>query len=123
MRFQVLVESRPRPVELVFGDARDLRSIGHWRAPAAIFGQAAVRDTVEFARLASKRYRHHLRSIPTAASITERPRFIRMSLLRQALKTTSLSEAKPWNAADRSSAKSSSASLIDGGQTGKLLVL
>jgi hypothetical protein len=53
----------------VFGDARDLRLISHWRAPAAVRGQPAVRDTVEFARLASKRHRHYLRSIPTAASV------------------------------------------------------
>jgi len=71
MRFQVLVAGKPRPVELVFGGARDLRSIGHWRAPAAVRGQPAVRDTIEFARLASKRHRHYLRSIPTAASISE----------------------------------------------------
>lgn len=68
---QVLVEGRPRPVELLFGNARDLRSISHWRAAAAVLGQAAVRDTIEFARLASKRHRHYLRSIPTAESIAE----------------------------------------------------
>jgi hypothetical protein len=58
-------------VELVFGGERDLRSIGHWRAPASVRGQPAVRDTIEFARLASKRHRYYLRSIPTAASIAE----------------------------------------------------
>lgn len=69
VRFQVLVKGRPRPVELVFGDGRDLRLISHWRVPEAARGQPAVRDTIEFARLASKRHRHYLRSIPTAASV------------------------------------------------------
>jgi len=68
---QNLLADRPRPVELAFGSAPDLRSISHWRAPEAVRGQPAVRDTIEFARLASKRHRHYLRSIPTAASIAE----------------------------------------------------
>lgn len=71
MRFQVLVGGRPRGVELLFGDARHLRAISHWRTPAAVRAHAAVRDTIEFARLASKRHRHYLRSIPTAASVDE----------------------------------------------------
>lgn len=71
MRFQVLVEDRPRPVELTFGGARDLRAMGHWPVPVTVRGQSAVRDTIEFARLACKRHRHYLRSIPTAASIAE----------------------------------------------------
>jgi hypothetical protein len=71
MRFQVLVNDRPRPVQLEFGGIRDLRTISHWRAPAAIFGQSAVRDTIEFARFAAKRHRHYSRSIATAASISE----------------------------------------------------
>ena len=45
--------------------------ISHWRAPAALRGRPAVRDTIEFARLASKRHRHYLRSIPTAASVAD----------------------------------------------------
>ncbi len=71
MGFQVLVEGRPRPVELVFAKASDLRLISHWRAPAAVSGQAAVKDSIEFARVASKRHRYYARSIPTAGSIAE----------------------------------------------------
>lgn len=71
VRFQVLVQDRPRPVQLVFGGARDLHLISHWRVPAAVRGQPAVHDTIEFARLASKRHRHYLRSIPTASSMSE----------------------------------------------------
>ena len=71
MRFQVLVEGKPRPVELIFGSTGDLRAISGWRAPARSLGQPAVRDTVEFARLAAKRHRYYLGSIPTATSAAE----------------------------------------------------
>jgi len=76
VHFQVLVEDKPRPVELAFGGAQDLRAISHWRAPAAVRGQPAVRDTIEFARLASKRHRHYLRSIPAAVSLADFRRII-----------------------------------------------
>jgi hypothetical protein len=49
--------------------ARDLRLLDGWRAPAAAAGLASVRDSIEFARLASKRYRHYRQSIPTANSM------------------------------------------------------
>jgi len=71
VHFQVLVAGRPRPVELVLGRARDLRAISLWRAPAAVAARPAIRDTIEFARLASKRHRHYLRSILTATSLGE----------------------------------------------------
>jgi hypothetical protein len=71
MHFQVLVQGKPRTVRLVFGGAGDLRLVSHWRAPASVRGKPAVRDTIEFARLASKRHRHYLRSIATAASVAE----------------------------------------------------
>jgi hypothetical protein len=67
----VLAEGKRRPVELAFGSATDLRSISHWRMPAPAPGHSAVRDTVEFARLASKRFRYYLRSIPTATSFRQ----------------------------------------------------
>ena len=69
MRFQILVESDPRPVELAFGSEKDLAVVSRWRAPAAIAARPAVRDTLEFARLASKRWRYYRRSIATATSL------------------------------------------------------
>ena len=45
--------------------------VGRWRAPAALCGNADVRDTLEFARLAAKRWRYYQRSIPTAMSLAE----------------------------------------------------
>jgi hypothetical protein len=71
MEFQVLVEDQPRPVELIFGSEKDVARVSRWRAPAAARQNPAVRDTLEFARLASKRWRHYRRSISTATSIAE----------------------------------------------------
>lgn len=69
MRFQVLVDGEPRPVELTFGGEKDLALVSRWRAPAVVAGHPAVRDTLEFAQLASKRWRYYRRSIATATSI------------------------------------------------------
>src|SRR5437868_11691559 len=66
MRFQVLVDGEPRPVELVFGKARDLALVDRWRAPRSVASRPGVRDTLEFARLASKRWRYYRKSISTA---------------------------------------------------------
>src|SRR5439155_3086377 len=69
MRFQVLVDEEPQPVELVFGGAAELAAVGRWRAPASVASRPGVRDTLEFAQLASKRWRYYRRSIATASSI------------------------------------------------------
>src|SRR3989441_2233500 len=83
MHFQVLVEGRARRVELEFGSSRDLRAISHWRAPAKAPRETAVRDTIEFARLASKRHRHYIRSIPSASNIGQFRRIIRHNPLAE----------------------------------------
>ena len=69
MRFQVLVDDEPRPVEIVFGSAPDLAVLSRWRAPAVLASRPGVRDTLEFAQLASKRWRYYRRSIATASSL------------------------------------------------------
>ncbi len=69
MRFQVVVDGEPRPVEVAFGGEDDLSVVSRWRAPAAIAARPSVRDTLEFARLASKRWRYYRRSISTATSL------------------------------------------------------
>jgi len=69
MRFQVLVDDEPRPVEIVFGSAPDLAVLSRWRAPAVLASRPGVRDTLEFAQLASKRWRDYRRSIATASSL------------------------------------------------------
>src|SRR5271157_3928500 len=71
VRFLVLVEGSPRPVELVLGSATALRSISRWRAPMSLRDEPAVRDSLEFARLASKRHRQYLATLPTAFSLPE----------------------------------------------------
>src|ERR1043166_3417425 len=53
MRFQVLADGRPKHVELVFGSARDLALVDRWRIPISVASRPGVRDTLEFARLAS----------------------------------------------------------------------
>jgi len=56
-----------RRVQIVFGDETDVRGITRWRAsPDA---PLAVRDALEFARLASKRWRYYKRTIPTIRSL------------------------------------------------------
>lgn len=69
MRFQVLAEGEPRPVELVFGSEKDLALVNRWRVPASVAARPGVRDTLEFAHLASKRWRYYRRSIATATSL------------------------------------------------------
>ena len=69
MRFQVLVESEPRSVELTIGGEKDLARVNRWRAPASVAARPGVRDTMEFANLASKRWRYYRRSIATATSL------------------------------------------------------
>ena len=69
MRFQVVVDGQRREVELAFGGEKDVAVINHWRAPASVANRPGVRDTMEFAHLASKRWRHYRRSIATATSL------------------------------------------------------
>src|SRR6266581_1229260 len=69
MRFQVSVDGEPRPVELVFGSALDLRVLNRWRPPASVATRPGVWDTVEFVHLASKRWRYYRRTIATASSL------------------------------------------------------
>ena len=69
MRFQVLADGRPKHVELVFGSAHDLALVDRWRIPISVASRPSVRDTLEFARLASKRWRYYRRSISTATNL------------------------------------------------------
>jgi len=71
MRFQVVVNGEPLPVELTFGTERDLARVNRWRAPDSVAAKPGVRDTIEFARLAAKRWRYYRRSIATAQSLAD----------------------------------------------------
>jgi hypothetical protein len=69
MRFEAMVDGELRPVTVFFGDQADVRAVSRWRVPKG--APVPVRDAVEFARLASKRWRHYLRSIPCAKTLDE----------------------------------------------------
>ena len=69
MRFQVLVDGKPKPVELVFGNARDVALVDRWRTSISVAARPGVRDRLEFARLASKRWRYYRKSISTAKNL------------------------------------------------------
>jgi hypothetical protein len=69
MEFQVIVAGRPRRVGLFFGNEGDAAMISRWRAPVEVGEKPAVRDSLEFARLAAKRWRYYRRSIPTATNL------------------------------------------------------
>jgi len=60
-----------------FGSPKDVARVSHWRAPRAVRVKSPVRDTLEFARLAAKRWRYYRRSIPTATSIAQFQAIIR----------------------------------------------
>jgi hypothetical protein len=69
MRFKARIGSEYKNVDVVFGDESDVRNIGRWRAPKD--ASSAVRDAIEFARLASKRWRYYRRSIPCVRTLAE----------------------------------------------------
>jgi hypothetical protein len=71
MRIQVLEDESWREVDLSFGSEQDLKTVDHWRAPNSLKARVGVRDTIEFARLASKRWRYYRRSVQTATSMGE----------------------------------------------------
>jgi hypothetical protein len=79
MHFKVLVDDKAVPVELGFGGSRDLSALSHWRPPRNLQDNVAVRDCIEFARLASKRHRHYAHSIPTPEGTAEFREIIRAS--------------------------------------------
>ena len=62
MRFRILEGKEPRPVELIFGRESDLNLLREWRLPTNLRGHEPARDAVEFARLATKRWRYHRQS-------------------------------------------------------------
>lgn len=83
VRFQIEVDGQPREAELRFGTDRDARSLTHWRFPTELGGSEAIPDALEYARLASKRWRYYRRTSATVASLAE---------LRQCIRRNSKSE-------------------------------
>jgi hypothetical protein len=60
--FRVLEGTEPRIVELTFGEESDLKLLSLWRLPLRLRKNESARDAVDYARLASKRWRYHNRS-------------------------------------------------------------
>lgn len=71
MRFRVLEGQEPRPVELAFGRPSDIALLREWRLPPKLRHHEPARDAVEFARLATKRWRYHRRPGHVATSLAE----------------------------------------------------
>jgi hypothetical protein len=67
--FEADVEGRPRNVRLLFGDEGSLAEIHRWRCPKTLRDNPHVGDALEYARLASKRWRYYRRNAETATSL------------------------------------------------------
>ena len=76
-RFPIEVNGEPREAELIFGTARHAASLARWRPAAGGVTSSPIRDALEFARLASKRWRYYGRERATAASFDELRAMIR----------------------------------------------
>ena len=70
-RFQIEVDGQPREMEIRFGADRETRSLTRWRFPTGRGGSEAIPDALEYARLASKRWRYYRRTGATVASLAE----------------------------------------------------
>src|SRR5439155_323115 len=77
MRFIVCFEGRRRPVNLDFGEPRDLPGLMRWRAVAAGRQDPQIHDAMEFRKLATKRWRYYLKGNEAATSFGHLRRAIR----------------------------------------------
>jgi hypothetical protein len=77
VRFQIEVDGQPREAELKFGTDQHARLLNNWRFPARQNKSQAIPDALEYARLASKRWRYYRRTNTTAASLGELRRCIK----------------------------------------------
>ena len=71
VRFQIEVDGRPREVELGVGTEVDVRTLTRWRFSRVSAGNQAVLDALEYARLASKRWRYYQRAGATSTSLKQ----------------------------------------------------
>lgn len=68
-RFLIEVDGQPREMDIRFGADRETRSLTRWRFRTGPSGSEAIADALEYARLASKRWRYYRRAGATVASI------------------------------------------------------
>ena len=64
-RCQIEVDGQVREAELRFGTDRDARALTRWRFPTQPASHDAIPDALEYARLASKRWRYYQRTSAT----------------------------------------------------------
>lgn len=69
--FKAAVDGEPKPVQMRFGKHSDLDEIRRWRSPVRLRANPHVRDALEFARLASKRWSYYRRNGESATSLTQ----------------------------------------------------
>lgn len=71
MRFRILEGQEPRFVELMFGRESDLNLLREWRLPPKLRRHEPARDAVDFARLATKRWRYYRQNEHTVTRALE----------------------------------------------------
>ena len=67
VEFEVEVDGKPRHVVIRFGTERDVRALGRWHFRKKPGQGEAILDALEYARLASKRWRYNQRLRPDLA--------------------------------------------------------
>ena len=71
LTFEADVDGQPKLVQMRFGNERDLAELRRWRSPARLRANPHVRDALEYARLASKRWAYYHRNGETATSLPQ----------------------------------------------------
>jgi hypothetical protein len=69
LAFEAEVDGQPRRVDVRFGEERDLKELRRWRSPERLRANPHVRDALEYARLASKRWTYYHRNAETATRL------------------------------------------------------
>jgi len=77
MRLVISFEGERRSAELAFGTPQDVPRLMRWRATVGRRGDQHVRDSLEFRKLAAKRWRYYLRGNEAALSLAHLKRAIR----------------------------------------------
>jgi len=77
MRFYVIAQGQKRPVEFEFASESDLLTLRRWRAPAPLRENPHVQDSLEYSRLASKRWRSYRKADRTVTSLPRLEQIVR----------------------------------------------
>lgn len=71
LAFEADVDGQPKPVQMRFGNESELAELRRWRSSARLRANPHVRDALEYARLASKRWAYYHRNGETANSLSQ----------------------------------------------------